>query len=110
MTRPDPAPDAHAPAEPILHRRLAKAIGLSLARNVSTERLLMSETCVTLPGKASIGCTAKAPARRSEKECMIVRVVKAMRLEKLLNLAARQEGECRKRSPSYSLPLCLCEQ
>lgn len=71
MTRPDAAPDTHAPVEPILHRRLVKAIGLSLARNVSTERLPMSESRATLPGRANMGCTTRVLARRSEKECMV---------------------------------------
>ena len=99
MTRPDAAPDAHAPAEPILHRRLVKAIGLSLARNVSTERFLMLEPTVTLPGKANMGCTAKVPARRNEKKCMISREVKVMRLKKLLDLVAAEEGDYRKPIP-----------
>lgn len=105
MTRPDAAPVTHAPVEPILHRRLVKAIGLSLARNESTERFLMSESCATPPGRANMGCTARVLARRSEKDCMS-RVVKVVRLKKLLDLAARKEGDCRKPVPFYNLPLC----
>ena len=106
MTRPDAAPVTHDPVEPILHRRLVKAIGLSVARNVSTERFLMSESCASPPGRANMGCTARVLARRSEKDCMMSRVVKVVRLKKLLDLAAGKEGDCRKPVPFYNLHLC----
>lgn len=74
-TIPEAAPDAQDPAEPMLHRMPAKAMGLSVAMNESTERFRISASrCLTRlgSGMASTACRARLPARKRElKEYMM---------------------------------------
>ena len=75
MTIPESALDAQEPAEPILHKRSLRAIGLSVAMKESTERFRSSASrCLTLlgSGNAKTACKARVPKMRREgKACMI---------------------------------------
>ena len=81
------APEAHAPAEPMLHNMSANAIGLSVAIKESTERFKSSASrCSTLLGfgKANTVCRARPPANRIVlKEYMTGCATAEMRVELL---------------------------
>lgn len=75
-TSPEPAPEAQAPVEPILHSRSVNAIGDSVAMNESTERFnnSASRSWMTLlgSGRPSTFCRARlVTKRRSVNELMV---------------------------------------
>ncbi len=75
ITIPELAPEAHAPADPMLHNRSVKAMGLSVAMNESTERFKSSASRSLTrlgSGQDKTAWMARPPtSRREVKECMI---------------------------------------
>ena len=94
---PELAPEAHAPADPILHNRSASAIGLSVAMKESTERFNSSASrCLTLlgSGNAKTVCKARAPKPRKEtKECMTGCATVEMRVELLPGVSEAKKAQ-----------------
>lgn len=98
ITRPDAAPETQEPVEPILQRRFCRAIGLSLARKESAERLIISASRAMRlgPGAAKMACTTQVAATRSENECMMCWVIIAVVLKRLLVVSGKKRGLCRR--------------
>ncbi len=98
ITIPELAPEAQAPAAPILHSRSFNAIGLSVAMNESTERFMISASrCLTRlgSGRAKTTCKARLPIARKElKEYMMGYATVEVRL-KLLKGMREEKDEAR---------------
>ncbi len=66
---PELAPDAHAPAAPMLHNKSVRAMGLSVAMKVSSERFMSSASRSLTrlgSGRDKTAWTARLPTMRRE--------------------------------------------